>query len=213
MQTRSKLKFSLGNLKNAALAPQQADHKEITLAYLVAKHLKGEPKNGGGVNGATQTISQNQTGITTITQTNRREKNNRKAACEDHTMRDTDSIPVGLRRRQTGAGSPRSIARQRPQLGAAPSGYTPRRLHSAEPGQRLKQPQPLTWGSGRGRADWTGTVSGHSGFGGQSELLLSAATQDGGHIAPSQGSEERQQPLLRRSNPTLWAIEVLIEAH
>nr|KAF6479588.1 cathepsin O [Molossus molossus] len=32
------------------------------------------PKNGGGVNGATQTVSQNQTGITTITQTNRREK-------------------------------------------------------------------------------------------------------------------------------------------
>nr|KAF6477960.1 hypothetical protein HJG59_010852 [Molossus molossus] len=58
-------------------------------------------------------------------------KSNRKAACEDPITRDTDSILVGLRRRETGAGSPRSAARQLPQLGAALLGHTPRRLHSA----------------------------------------------------------------------------------
>ncbi|KAM7104564.1 ras-associated and pleckstrin homology domains-containing protein 1 isoform 3-T3 [Molossus nigricans] len=177
-----------------------------------SSQLQVEGKNGGGVNGSyTDRLPEPNWNYNYNTD-KLTGKSNRKAACEDHIMRDTDSIPVGLRRRETGAGSPPSAAQQRPQLGAAPSGYTPRRLHSAEPGQGLKQPQPLTLGSGRGRADWTGTVSGRSGFGGRSELWLSAATQDGGHIAPSQGSE-RQQPLPRRSNPTLWAIEVLIEAH
>nr|KAF6469736.1 hypothetical protein HJG59_011112 [Molossus molossus] len=37
-------------------------------------------------------------------------KSNRKAACEDHRTRDTDSILVGLQRRETGAGSPQTAA-------------------------------------------------------------------------------------------------------
>nr|KAF6462182.1 hypothetical protein HJG59_011243 [Molossus molossus] len=96
-------------------------------------------------------------------------KTNRKAACEDHKTRDTDSILVGLRRRETGSGNPRSAAAVAVSSALGSHSQAGSTAQSRE--RRSKSHSHSPWAPAEGGR--TGLEL--CGFGGHSELLLSGS--------------------------------------